>query len=426
VTVTLGSNLRAAALVFGLGTTVVMWAVGFAARLPGQSVPNAALLLVLLLLFVGGGFVAGRVPGGGVRAGAGTGAVASLVNLLVLGSLLAGDQPNRVVPAAILWLPGSLLLGVCLGGLGGWLGASRPQDREPHWNGLLARIAGVATLLLVAVGGLVTSHEAGLAVVDWPNSYGYNMFLFPLSRMVGGIYYEHAHRLIGSLVGLTTLVLAARLLATDPRRAVKVAGVVALLLVIGQGILGGLRVTGHFTMSDSSAVTRPSTGLAVIHGITGQLFLAWIAALAVVTSRTWMAGPLTGDKSGDRRLPWVLVGCLLIQLVLGVHVRHLGRGTWIHVGFAMVVLLVAIAVAVRTLGDHSGLRPLRKSGGALIGHVVTQVLLGGWALVAVSQSPEAPPTGMEILAATAHQTVGALLLANAVILALWHRRVKSA
>ena len=415
------SSARPAALVYGLATCVAMWAVGFVARLPGPGVPGAPLLLGLLLLLVLGGFLGGRT--GGVRAGVGVGLVASVVNLLILGSLLGGDEPNRVLPSAAIWVPGSLVVGAVLGGLGGFLGGRLPAAEAPEWNGLLARIVGSGTLLLVVVGGLVTSYEAGLAVVDWPNSYGYNMFLFPLSKMVGGIYYEHAHRLIGSLVGLGTLILTARLLVTDARRGVRIAAVVALLLVIGQGILGGLRVTGHFTMSDSAAVTRPSTGLAVVHGITGQIFFAWIVMLAVVTSRTWIRGPLPSEKSGDRRLPWVLVGALVVQLMLGVHVRHLGLGTWVHVFFALVVLLLAIAVAVRTMGDHSDKVPLRKSGGALIGHVVTQVLLGGWALVAVSHAPEAPPTTMEVLAATSHQTVGALLLANAVILALWHRRV---
>lgn len=415
----------AAALVLGFGTAVAMWVLGFLARLPGTAVPSAVLLTAMLLVLVGGGWRAGRLPNGGVRTGAGTGAVASLVNLLILGGLLSST--GEIVPAAAVWLPGSLLAGALLGALGGWLGARGGSRRElGDATGALAKIGMAATLSLVAVGGLVTSYEAGLAVVDWPNSYGSNMFLFPLTRMVGGIYYEHAHRLFGTLVGLTTLVLCVRIFLTEKRSWVKALGLGALLLVIGQGILGGLRVTGHFTMSDSPEITRPNLMLALVHGVTGQVFFGWMAALAVVTSTTWKRGRLRAGAPGDRILPVVLGACLLVQLLLGVHVRHLGTGTMIHIAFAVVVLLVAVAVAVKTMGSFSDVPVLRKSAGALLGHVTTQLLLGIVAFIAVSRTPRAAPDLFEVVTTTAHQTIGALLLANAVILAIWHRRVELA
>ena len=121
---------------------------------------------------------------------------------------------------------------------------------------------------------MVTGQQAGLAVVDWPNSFGSNMFLYPLSRMTGGVFYEHAHRLLGSLVGLTTLVLAVFLWRTDERRGVKLLAAAALLLVIVQGVLGGLRVTGRFTSSMDPAHTDPNLTLAIVHGVTGQVFLS--------------------------------------------------------------------------------------------------------------------------------------------------------
>ena len=126
------------------------------------------------------------------------------------------------------------------------------------WTALFSKVGVAATFLLVVAGGLVTSNEAGLAVVDWPNSFGSNMFLFPLARMTGGIYYEHAHRLFGALVGLTTIVLAVRLWRYDNRGWLKRLSLVAVVLVIVQGSLGGLRVTGGFTMSTSEADMAPT------------------------------------------------------------------------------------------------------------------------------------------------------------------------
>jgi len=99
------------------------------------------------------------------------------------------------------------------------IGRSRPGASLDGlaWRTGFAGVAVVAGLLVVVAGGLVTSLEAGLAVPDWPNSFGSNMFLYPLAKMTGGIYYEHAHRLYGSLVGLTTIVLAVVLWFTDDR-----------------------------------------------------------------------------------------------------------------------------------------------------------------------------------------------------------------
>ncbi|MBW7939502.1 MAG: COX15/CtaA family protein, partial [Candidatus Omnitrophica bacterium] len=138
---------------------------------------------------------------------------------------------------------------------------------------MLVVVGVAATFLLIIVGGLVTSNDAGLAVVDWPNSFGYNMFLYPLSRMTGGIYYEHAHRLFGSLVGITTLVITFHLFRVDQRKWVKNFSLLVLAVVIAQGILGGLRVTGKFTLATSPEEVAPSLTLALVHGVLGQFFL---------------------------------------------------------------------------------------------------------------------------------------------------------
>ena len=112
-------------------------------------------------------------------------------------------------------------------------------NRPLHW---FAVMAAVATFLLLGAGGLVTSHEAGMSVPDWPNTYGYNMFAFPISKWTGGIFYEHTHRLWASVVGLMTTILAVWIWLKDSRKWMKWVGLAAFLLVVLQGILGGLRV----------------------------------------------------------------------------------------------------------------------------------------------------------------------------------------
>src|SRR5271155_4235290 len=145
------------------------------------------------------------------------------------------------------------------------------------WLHRFAVLTAVATFLLLGAGGLVTSHEAGMSVPDWPNSYGYNMFLFPPSKWIGGIFYEHTHRLWASVVGLMTTVLAVWLWLKDARRWMKWLGVVAFLGVVAQGVLGGLRVT----------LSMDSLG--IFHGVIAQSFFALVCAIALFTSSFWFA-----------------------------------------------------------------------------------------------------------------------------------------
>ena len=109
------------------------------------------------------------------------------------------------------------------------------------WLHRFAVLTVLATLALLGIGGLVTSHGAGMAVPDWPNTYGYNMFLFPPSKWVGGIFYEHSHRLVASGVGLLTTILAVWLWLRESRAWLRWLGVIAFFGVVFQGLLGGAR-----------------------------------------------------------------------------------------------------------------------------------------------------------------------------------------
>jgi cytochrome c oxidase assembly protein subunit 15 len=293
---------------------------------------------------------------------------------------------------------------------------ARPNLAPPDWTAALAKVAAVATLLLVVVGGLVTSHQAGLAVADWPTSYGYNMFLYPLSRMIGGIYYEHAHRLFGSLVGLTTLALAAHLLVVERRRGVKALALTAVVMVIVQGVLGGLRVTGRLPLGADPEAYQPVTALAVVHGVLGQVFFATMVVLAVVTSVAWKRGPgaVRAPQAGGRAVAGVLVGLLLVQVALGAALRHLDQAMLLHVALAAVVFVVALVCALPAAGSADP--AVRRTGWALAVLTIVQVLLGFGALVATRMMRPPAPGPVDVTLATAHQAVGALLLGAAAML----------
>jgi cytochrome c oxidase assembly protein subunit 15 len=148
-------------------------------------------------------------------------------------------------------------------------------SKSNPWLYWFAVLTALATLALIGIGGLVTSHEAGMSVPDWPTTKGYNMFLFPINQWLGGIFYEHSHRLLASLVGLMTTVLAVWLWLKDSRPWMPWLGVAAFLLVVAQGVLGGLRVTLHM---DS---------LGIYHATIAQLFFVLTCAIALFTSRWW-------------------------------------------------------------------------------------------------------------------------------------------
>ncbi|MEK6709402.1 MAG: COX15/CtaA family protein, partial [Nitrospinota bacterium] len=141
------------------------------------------------------------------------------------------------------------------------------------WPHRLALLTCGATLVLIVAGALVTSLGAGLAVPDWPTTFGHNMFAYPLSGMAGGVLVEHSHRLLGSAVGILTIFTSGLLLWRDERRWVRALGVAALALVILQGVLGGMRVV------------LIKLNLAVVHACAAQLFFGLMACIALFTSR---------------------------------------------------------------------------------------------------------------------------------------------
>jgi len=189
------------------------------------------------------------------------------------------------------------------------------NPRLSHGVNRLALATAWATVPLLFIGGLVTSKGVGLAVPDWPTTFGHNMLLYPWSKMVGGIFYEHGHRLFASGVGLLTVLLALSLWIREPRAWVRWLGSIALALVIVQGILGGLRV-----------VLLEQT-LAVIHGCLAQAFFALLVSLALFTSKEWNTRSqkvLIPEAARLQRLALLTTGLIYLQVVLGAVLRYTG------------------------------------------------------------------------------------------------------
>ncbi len=419
---------RGYVLPLGFAMTVSMWALAYIFRLPLVSAPSWLLLIAMLAAVAFWGRFTGARSGGGWLGGVMVGATAAVLNMLVLGSLLTSADGAGVVPTALAWVPGSIIVVALIAGVAAASAGGSTEPAVPAaWTALFSKVAVAATFLLVVAGGLVTSSEAGLAVVDWPNTFGSNMFLFPLARMTGGIYYEHAHRLFGALVGLTTIVLAIRLWRRDDRKGVHLLALTAVVLVVLQGILGGLRVTGNFTLSTAQADMAPSIALALAHGVLGQIFLGVVVALAAVTSVRWFdagAPQLRPNFKDDRGLQQWLILTVVVQLVLGAAQRHLEALLIVHISLAAIVILLAVMVGVRAWGMFRDVWPVDRLGKALVVLASLQGLLGIAALaVTGGEAVVGTPTTLEITVTTAHQATGAVILALSIALALWTQRL---
>ena len=199
------------------------------------------------------------------------------------------------------------------------------------YNSVLHRFtvfAAACTFLLLIAGALVTSNDAGLAVPDWPLSYG---SIAP--PMVGGIFYEHAHRVAATFVGLLTIVLAVWFQRSEARRWVQRLGWVALGAVIAQGVLGGLTVLFYLPVS-----------ISVAHATLAQIFFGTLVSLAIFTSRWWQTAQAHAEDSGAPRaqaLAVLTVAAIFLQLILGAAFRHKGFGIVPHlIGAAVVTVLI--------------------------------------------------------------------------------------
>ena len=265
----------------------------------------------------------------------------------------------------------------------------------------LAVLTAAATGVLIVFGGLVTNTGAGLAVPDWPTTFGDNMFLFPPSRMVGGVFYEHSHRLLGALVGLLTVALAIALWRAGGR--LRGLGLLAVAAVIGQGVIGGLRVV------------LTADGLAMVHGPVAHAFFALVVVLALATSSRAALPPPTLDGA-TRVLTLGAAVLVYLQIVFGALLTHGGYLVAHLVGAAAVFTIVPIVTArLRPSAD-----PIAASGARiLLALLGLQLLLGVGSYLARFSGIWIPGGQLTMLALpVAHRLAGALIFAATVILAV--------
>jgi len=182
---------------------------------------------------------------------------------------------------------------------------------------LFAAIVAVSTAILIFAGGMVTSTGSGLSVPDWPNTYGWFMFTFPVDKWVGGIFYEHSHRLIASTVGFLIMVLAFWLWRVEPRAWVRRLGFVALAAVITQGALGGITVLWYLP-----------DAISIAHAALAEIVFCLTVTIALVTSAGWQRG-YTAGLPDDRTLQKVAIATtasIYLQILLGATMRHTDAG----------------------------------------------------------------------------------------------------
>ena len=293
-----------------------------------------------------------------------------------------------------------------------------------------AKFVAGCTVLLVLAGSLVTSTDSGLSVPDWPTTYGWNMFTFPPSKWVGGIIYEHGHRLIASSVGFLTIVLAVWLWMADDRRWMRGLGVAALGAVIAQGVLGGLTVMFFLPAPISTA-----------HAGLAEIFFCMTVAIALFTSPKWIdgyRGHLTDDTT-LRRVATTTTVLIYCQILIGATMRHTGAGLAIpdfplmfghlwpthwdakiavhfaHRAGALLVLISIIATAVQVFG-RTAAGELRRPAMLLLVLVAVQITLGASTVL----------SRRDIWINSLHVVCGALVLTTSLVLTLRTWRAKFA
>ena len=463
------------ATTIGVGGVLLRGVVSWVMLLVNRELPVGVIIGVSLVVYAGLAFLFLRnVASRQGLVGAASGLIGGLVSVIFIGSLIT-EQVNvlesvqsqsemdiggmhfekSVMTGTVVAQPsgftgGGIALGVgVIAGmiLIGWL-AGKVRERnvsyavkEVDWRARFAWVTALSYLPLIAVGGLVTSTESGLAVPDSVTTYGSISILFPLSLMdETRIYLEHSHRIFGTFAGLATIILAVRMFGAPSRLLPRLMSVILLLGVIAQGVMGALRV------SEQSQV------MAALHGVLAQLVFALAIATGVACSKRWEritpSDEGIGYAKSTRLMLMIATAALGIQLVFGAMTRHLdsGHALMSHIGFSFfVVILVIIAGAKcirlgkidrEVMGGAGAIRPY----GALVHALVMLQFTLGWGALAMTRSgdeghPELPTSteladahGIrvgEAIMATSHHLTGALLLATVVGGLFWALRIAS-
>jgi cytochrome c oxidase assembly protein subunit 15 len=275
------------------------------------------------------------------------------------------------------------------------------------WLHRFSKAVAAATFILIAAGGLVTSTGSGLSVPDWPLSYGQ---VFP--PMVGGIRFEHTHRVIAGFVGLLTLGLMIFLLRHEERRWVRRLGVAAFLAVILQAVLGGLTV-----------IYLLPPAISIFHACLGPTFFCLVASIALFTSSEWRtlrAAVACEDAAAIRRILLLTMGLVYTQLFAGAVVRHTGGyGVTIHIVLGFLALFHVIVAVIKIAGDWGARQRLFPHALFIGAATFVQLFLGFGSFITTLMLPKTDlPRLSEVLFTASHQATGALILVSCLLLTL--------
>jgi cytochrome c oxidase assembly protein subunit 15 len=275
------------------------------------------------------------------------------------------------------------------------------------WLRRYATFVPLVTFLLIIAGALVTSNDAGLSVPDWPTSFG----TFRMPPMVGGVKFEHGHRMIAAAVAILTMVLALWLWRSEPRRWVRRLGAFAVVAILAQAALGGITVLFYLPVA-----------ISVSHACLAQIFFCLTVSLALFTRYDWRWGQQLLQDSVAPSLRQLAVGttaAAFLQLLLGAAFRHKGFGISPHIVGAVVVTGGVVWLLVRVLIERPGRRRVVRSVLLLTTLLALQLCLGGMSYIvrlAALNGPQPLSPAIEITAA--HVAVGALVLASSLVATL--------
>ncbi|MBT4530113.1 MAG: hypothetical protein HOC27_02820 [Phycisphaerae bacterium] len=419
-------------LTLSLGATTAMWVFSYIALLFSGKTGGEILFILGALCLP----IAAR-HGKNLKEGAWIGFVSALLNLLLIGSIVGSKAPSEMMATGLYWVVCLFVVSVLLGVIGASLhGRLKNCPCEVDWHFGFLCVATTLVFLMLVTGGLVTGMEAGLAVPDWPNSYGHNMLLYPLTEMVApgneGIFFEHAHRLTGMLIGMTSFIMVVCVWKWSASKCARALALLIFIFVCVQGLLGGLRVTGHLTLAQDREMLSPNLWIGVVHGVVGQMIFAGFVTLSAMLSPKWKSPDKVAQK-GDVKWATLLCSAMVFQLILGAVYRHMlgdealaSKATHIlytHIVVAFLVLLFAIVTGIRCMGRDNAL--LKKLGISLHSLVLLQLLLGGGALVVILINKGETIPLFEVIVTTLHQANGALLLGASFATYAWVRRMIS-
>ena len=263
---------------------------------------------------------------------------------------------------------------------------------------------------MIVAGALVTSNDAGLSVPDWPTTFG---SLYHIPPMVGGVRFEHGHRMVAELVGFLTIILAVWTWRAERRSWMRKLGVIALGTVIAQGVLGGITVLFYLPPAVSTA-----------HATLAQTFFCLVVIMAMATGRDWIEAPppVVSERRRPRlrALATLAAASVYLQLILGAAFRHSGIKLLPHLVSAVVVTVLLLWTVLRIFSEHSPVPQLLRPARVLLVLLFVQLGLGFAAyLTRVEWGKETPQPVLSMVVATvAHVLVGALVLATSVVLAV--------